>query len=104
MGDTTQWPFDLISADSHFTEPSNLWLEHIEPQFRDRAPHVEHHKDTDVFICDTGEMFALGMIHGVRYKGGDVVLNGSNVASRYPDQDSIFGQDSAVTADPYPSA
>ncbi|TML07692.1 MAG: amidohydrolase [Actinobacteria bacterium] len=76
MGATTQWPFDLISADSQFTEPSNLWLEHIEPQFRDRAPHVEHHEDTDVFICDTGEMFALGMIHGVRYKGGDVVLNG----------------------------
>ena len=76
MGSTTAWPFELISADSHFTEPRNLWLDHIEPEFRDRAPHVEHQEDTDVFICDTGEMFPIGMIHGVRYKGGDVKLNG----------------------------
>jgi uncharacterized protein len=66
----------IISADSHFTEPQDLWLRHIEPAYRDRAPHVEHRPDTDVFICDTGEMFPVGMIHGVRYKGGDVTVEG----------------------------
>jgi predicted TIM-barrel fold metal-dependent hydrolase len=66
----------VISADSHFTEPQDLWLRYIEPAWRDRAPHVEHRPETDVFVCDTGEMFPVGMIHGVRYKGGDVKLEG----------------------------
>ena len=29
-----------ISADSHITEPPNLYIDHIDPKFRDRAPHV----------------------------------------------------------------
>jgi predicted TIM-barrel fold metal-dependent hydrolase len=31
----------LFSADSHVVEPANLWLDYIEPAFRERAPHVE---------------------------------------------------------------
>ena len=29
-----------ISADSHITEPPNCYLDHIDPAFRERAPHV----------------------------------------------------------------
>ena len=47
------------ATDSHFTEPPNLWLDHIEPAFKDRAPHLEHQEDTDIFVCDTGEMFPV---------------------------------------------
>jgi predicted TIM-barrel fold metal-dependent hydrolase len=72
----TAYPFDIISADSHFTEPADLWVRHIEPEYRDRAPHVEHEADTDVFVCDGGEMFSVGLIHGVRYEGGNVPLEG----------------------------
>ena len=72
----TAYPFDIISADSHFTEPADLWLRHIDPEYRDRAPHVEHEADTDVFVCDGGEMFSVGLIHGVRYEGGNVPLEG----------------------------
>jgi predicted TIM-barrel fold metal-dependent hydrolase len=68
--------YPIISADSHFTEPADLWINYIEPAYRDRAPHVEHQADTDVFVCDTGSMFTVGVIHGVRYKGGDVVHEG----------------------------
>ncbi len=32
----------IISAASHFTEPADLWLNNMEPTFRDRAPHAEH--------------------------------------------------------------
>ncbi len=60
--------FDVISADSRFTEPADLWERYIEPQYRARAPHVEHRETTDVFVCDTADMFSLGIIHGVRYK------------------------------------
>ena len=31
---------NLISADSHVNEPSNLWVEGIDKEFRDRAPRV----------------------------------------------------------------
>ncbi len=35
----------VISADSHFVEPPEMWSERIAPEFRDRAPHLE--KDPD---------------------------------------------------------
>ena len=28
-----------ISADSHITEPPNCYIDHIDPAFRERAPH-----------------------------------------------------------------
>jgi len=30
----------LISADSHFVEPPNMWAERIDKKFRARAPHM----------------------------------------------------------------
>jgi predicted TIM-barrel fold metal-dependent hydrolase len=35
----------IISADSHFVEPPEMWAERIEPAFRERAPHVVHDLD-----------------------------------------------------------
>ncbi len=58
----------IISADSHFSEPADLWTNYIEPRYRDRAPHVEHGETSDVFVCDTGEMLPVGVLHGVRHK------------------------------------
>ena len=68
--------FPIISADAHFTEPADLWLNYIEPKYKARAPHVEHQPTTDVFVCDTGKMFTVGVMHGIRYKGGDVKHEG----------------------------
>lgn len=33
--------YKLFSADSHVSEPLDLWTSHIDKRFRDRAPHVE---------------------------------------------------------------
>ena len=33
---------NLISADSHVTEPPDLWVSRIDEAFRDRAPHYAH--------------------------------------------------------------
>lgn len=42
-----------ISADSHVTEPPNLYLDFIEPKYRDRAPHVINDpKRGDVFVIE----------------------------------------------------
>lgn len=33
-------PLRVISADSHMMEPADLWVERLDKQYRDRAPHV----------------------------------------------------------------
>ena len=43
----------MISADSHITEPPNCYRDHIDPEFRDRAPHIEHiDGGGDIFVID----------------------------------------------------
>jgi predicted TIM-barrel fold metal-dependent hydrolase len=47
--------YRIISADSHFVEPPNLWAERIDPKFRDRAPRtVKGHagKEGEFFVCE----------------------------------------------------
>lgn len=45
--------YPIISADSHITEPPNLYIDYIDPRFRDRAPHLQHIEGAgDVFIID----------------------------------------------------
>ncbi len=46
-----QFGFPVISADSHITEPPDCYSAHIEPEFRDRAPHmVTDEKRGDQFV------------------------------------------------------
>src|SRR5918996_248240 len=35
----------IISADSHFVEPPEIWTERIVPEFRDRAPRLVENPD-----------------------------------------------------------
>jgi hypothetical protein len=46
-------PYPVISADSHVTEPPNAYREHIDPAWRNRAPHLQHIEGAgDVFVID----------------------------------------------------
>ncbi len=38
-------PLRVISADSHMTEPPDLWTARLDQQFRDRAPRVVEDKE-----------------------------------------------------------
>ena len=45
--------YKAISADSHVTEPPNLYLDFIDPKFRDRAPHVVRDPNRgDIFVIE----------------------------------------------------
>ena len=33
--------FFVVSADGHVNEPNDVWSLRVEPQFRDRLPHVK---------------------------------------------------------------
>jgi predicted TIM-barrel fold metal-dependent hydrolase len=62
--------YKLISADSHFVEPPNMWAERIDKKFRERAPHVVrgvNGQDAEFFVCENinptpvGGFFAAGI-------------------------------------------
>jgi len=44
--------FKTISADSHINEPANLWVDRVQPKFRDRAPRVERLEAGDAWIIE----------------------------------------------------
>jgi predicted TIM-barrel fold metal-dependent hydrolase len=59
----------IISADSHFVEPPEMWTERIDPAFRDRAPHIVDEIDgqpgsflvcEDLLPTSGGAYFAAG--------------------------------------------
>jgi predicted TIM-barrel fold metal-dependent hydrolase len=86
----------IISADSHVTEPADLWSNYIDPAYRDRAPHIERREETDVVVCDTASMvMSIGLLHGARYAWGespnpkgrydDIPTTGWDAAARIPE-------------------
>jgi predicted TIM-barrel fold metal-dependent hydrolase len=45
----------VISADSHFVEPPNIWAERVDKKFRDRAPHTVrglNGREGEFFVCE----------------------------------------------------
>ncbi len=69
---------DVISADSHIIEPPNLWIDYIDPAFRDRAPHCERENGKDVFKCEGGvSLIQVGAVSGAGKKSEDLVLDGT---------------------------
>ena len=48
------WPYPVISADSHITEPPNTYIDFIDPAYRDRAPKMVDMGESigDVFVID----------------------------------------------------
>ena len=44
-------PAGIISADGHVCEPANCYVDHIDPEYRDRAPYITTLEDgTDAFV------------------------------------------------------
>ena len=42
----------VIDADVHVTPPPTFWAEYLSPQYRDRAPTVEHGDDADWLVFE----------------------------------------------------
>ena len=62
-------PAGIISADGHVCEPANCYVDHIDPQYRDRAPYITTLDDgTDAFIVPgMKKPVALGFIDGAGF-------------------------------------
>jgi uncharacterized protein len=52
---------DYISADGHFVEPADLWLERMDRRFRERAPRVESRDNADWYLIDGVTAFPVGL-------------------------------------------
>src|SRR5436190_21203503 len=101
----------VIDADGHVLEPANLWVEGIDPKFRDRAPRLAVDTDGRERLLVEGKMLGnriLGLsvsgatgipvetIRGMKYadgrKGGfdpharieDLDIDGIDAAVLYP--------------------
>jgi hypothetical protein len=47
--------FRIISGDSHFVEPPDMWAARMDKKFRDRAPHTVKNldgKEGEFFVCE----------------------------------------------------
>lgn len=49
--------YAIIDADGHVLEPANLWLNYIEPKFRDRAPRIVNNGEgVEIMVLGDREM------------------------------------------------
>src|SRR3954454_9216131 len=97
-GVTMPFEFPVISADSHITEPPDCYTAHIDPAFRDQAPHmVTDEKRGDLFIVPgMKNPIAIGLVaaagkaaeelteSGVLF--GDIHRSGWDATARVADQ------------------
>jgi predicted TIM-barrel fold metal-dependent hydrolase len=51
--------YKLVSSDSHIMEPPDLWLKHIDPEYKHRAPHVVREGDNDQWYADGDIRFGI---------------------------------------------
>ena len=49
----------LVSSDSHVMEPPDLWLNHRDPEYKDRAPHVVNEGEFDQWYADGDIKFGI---------------------------------------------
>src|SRR5229473_1019145 len=65
----------IISADSHFVEPPNMWAERIDKKFRDRAPHMVkglHGREGEFFVCENISPIPVAAAFGAGVKSEDL--------------------------------
>ena len=57
----------IISADSHFVEPPDMWTKYMDARFRDRAPHIENGykgRPGQWFMCENIQPVQVGGFFG----------------------------------------
>lgn len=93
------FPFPVISADSHITEPPDCYTAHIDPAYRDRAPHMvtDERRGDLFFVPGMNRPIAMGLvaaagkpaeeltIAGVRFE--ELHRSGWDPTARLADQD-----------------
>src|SRR5262252_3247296 len=83
--DPAMTDYRIISADSHFVEPPNMWAERIDKKFRDRAPHTVkglNGKEGEFFICENISSLPVAAAFGAGFRNSSNFLSAGLRASR----------------------
>ncbi|HZQ38190.1 MAG TPA: amidohydrolase family protein [Dehalococcoidia bacterium] len=72
----------MVSADCHVNEPPNLWVERIEPQYRNRLPRIE--VDANGVKWSVVEGYKPQKLRDLKFEGED--LERSKAGSRDPEE------------------
>ncbi|HLZ72215.1 MAG TPA: amidohydrolase family protein [Dehalococcoidia bacterium] len=72
----------MVSADCHVNEPANLWVERIEPQYRNRLPRIE--VDANGVKWSVVEGYKPTKLRDLKLEGED--LERSKVGNRDPEE------------------
>ena len=72
----------IISSDNHIYEPPDLWLDRIDPKFRDRAPRIVREEDADWWHCD-----------GKKVLGSGIGFGGAQAGRRFEDVATLTVED-----------
>ena len=79
--------FKINSSDGHVIEPRDLWTDRVEPQFRDRAPHIVREEAGDWWYCDGQRMSSakIGSEAGTRFEDQPIYKRTSAFKNRWED-------------------
>jgi predicted TIM-barrel fold metal-dependent hydrolase len=73
--------YNVVDADGHILEPLNLWLDYIDPAYRDRAPRLitnangKQQLQIDTMMAGSAER-GLGAIGAIGARDGHVIADG----------------------------
>jgi predicted TIM-barrel fold metal-dependent hydrolase len=81
--------YNVVDADGHILEPLNLWIDYIEPAYRDRAPRlVTNNKGRQQLQVDTALLGSaergLGAIGAIGARDGHVIADGFEYSQGRP--------------------
>lgn len=68
--------YTCISADSHVIEPGDLWLNYIEPRYKDRAPRLVRGPQHDSYQCEGAELLPIGSVAAAGVPGDQITRHG----------------------------
>ena len=72
------FPYPVISADSHITEPPDTYSAHIDPAWRDRAPTVTHDDQLgDLFVAEGMRPIKMGLVAAAGKEAHEIKVNGT---------------------------
>jgi predicted TIM-barrel fold metal-dependent hydrolase len=81
--------YNVVDADGHILEPLNLWLDYIDPAYRDRAPrlitnnHGRQQLQVDAALLGSAER-GLGAIGAIGARDGHVIADGFEYSQGRP--------------------
>ena len=65
MDTQNETPPFIVDMDSHVMEPPDLWLNYLEPEYRDRAIRIEHQADGSEVLMIDDKVLLAGRLTGL---------------------------------------